>query len=213
MGIGHVKIRKSRTHRQLSLIPRDWKHEFNHGGILRKKRKGRGCRPLTRKDPMHLVFKINKTVLRVQSLRHFRVLPLIRLLIYRYAKKFFVKIESISVNHDHIHILVRCSRREQYLNFFRVVSGQIAQVLELEGFIDRRRPAVTDTSGAGKPSGSGRLSLWKYRPFSRVVRGWKAFLAVTDYIQLNEKEASGKIKYNSRRLRGLSTADWQLLWV
>ncbi len=55
--------------------------------------------------------------------------------------------------------------------------------------------------------------LWKYRPFSRVVKGWKSYKIVRNYIQLNEKEVLGKIKYQKNRLRGLSTADWQILWA
>jgi putative transposase len=55
--------------------------------------------------------------------------------------------------------------------------------------------------------------LWLYRPFSRVVRGWKAFKTVRDYIQLNEKEVNGKIKYSSKRLAGLSSGDWKILWA
>jgi hypothetical protein len=50
------------------------------------------------------------------------------------------------------------------------------------------------------------------RPFSRVIKGWKAYRIVKDYIQLNIKEALGEIRYNKRRLKGLSTSEWDILW-
>jgi hypothetical protein len=103
----------------------------------------------------------------------------------------------------------------------------MAQRLEKEGLLK----AVTDTS-ARNASGSmgnvktksvrGRelsqkltrnfLKLWKHRPFSRVVRGYRAYKIVRNYIQLNEKEVLGEIKYQSLRLRGLSMSDWKILW-
>ena len=58
-----------------------------------------------------------------------------------------------------------------------------------------------------------RAQLWKYRPFSRLVRGYKTYKIVRNYIQLNEKEARGEIKYQKKRLKGLSTSEWQILWA
>jgi hypothetical protein len=57
-----------------------------------------------------------------------------------------------------------------------------------------------------------RVPLWKYRPFTRVVRGYKAYNIVRDYIQLNEKEATGEIRYSKQRLRGLREEDLSRLW-
>jgi hypothetical protein len=54
--------------------------------------------------------------------------------------------------------------------------------------------------------------LWKYRPFTRVVRGFKAYKIVRDYIQLNEKEATGEIRYSKQRLRSLREEDLARLW-
>ena len=44
------------------------------------------------------------------------------------------------------------------------------------------------------------------------MRGYKAYLVVRDYIELNEKEVTGVIRYSKNRLKGLSMADWKLLW-
>lgn len=53
--------------------------------------------------------------------------------------------------------------------------------------------------------------LWKYRPFTRVVRGYKAYKIVKNYIQLNEKEIIGEIKYRASRLKELLNHEWEIL--
>ncbi|MEK6774395.1 MAG: hypothetical protein AABY64_10665 [Bdellovibrionota bacterium] len=58
-----------------------------------------------------------------------------------------------------------------------------------------------------------KQKLWKYRPFTRVIKGWKAYKIVRSYIQLNEREALGVIPYRKTRLKGLSSTEWELLWT
>ena len=127
--------------------------------------------------------------LRQKSLRAPQSFKLILEIIEKYAKHFAVKIEQRSVQKDHIHLLIRTSRRKHYHHFFKVVAGQIAQRFEKAGLLANKNKKVTHTP-----------KLWKYRPFSRVVRGWKSYTEARDYIQLNEKEALGAIKYQKRRL-------------
>jgi len=203
MGIGHRQYSK-----QFSFNKINHQHRLSHGGSLRQKRAGRGQRPLACKEALHVVFKINKSKLRCQGLRSSRSFSLIHQIIKRYSLKFFVKIEQISVQGDHIHCLVRTNRRSHFHFFFRVVAGQIAQRFLKEGLLveSTKAKAVTDT-----PSVQG-TGLWKFRPFSRVVRGWRAHKIVRDYIQLNEQEARGKIRYQKKRLRGLSSGEWEILW-
>lgn len=187
-------------------------HQFCHGGELRKSRRGRGRRALSCKESLHVVFKVNKLTLRHQSLRSPSTFLLVQRIIARYAKRFLIKIEHISIQHDHIHILIRTSRRSSFHNFFRVVAGQMAQRFEKEGLLRM----VTDTPETAISRQFGKLKrklkLWKQRPFSRVVRGYRAYRIVRNYIQLNEKEVLGYIKYQSQRLRGLSMSDWKILW-
>lgn len=190
-------------HRQQSFFNNHWRHRYSHGGILRNQRRGRGSRPLSTKASLHLVFKINPLTLRHRSLRSNRGLPLVLAIIKKYSGKFAIKIEQVSVQNDHLHALIRTSRRSQYLHFFRVVAGQIAQQFEKQGLL-----TVPGTPRA-KSKGT---RLWKYRPFSRVIQGWKAHQTVRNYIQLNEKEILGQIRYQKERLRGLSSWDWEILW-
>lgn len=191
---------------QKDFLQTHWQHRLSHGGELRRKRLGRGFRPLSCRDPLHLVFKIDRTVFRPKGLRCPQCFHLIHKIVKRYSLRFWVKIEQISIQGDHIHLLVRAPRRAKYQDFFRVVAGQIAQRFEKEGLI---RVNVTDTPDQIIRKGTG---LWKHRPFSRVVRGWRAYKIVRDYIQLNEREALGEIPYRKSRLRGLTQRDWGILW-
>ncbi len=61
-------------------------------------------------------------------------------------------------------------------------------------------------------SASKLQKLWKFRPFTRVVRAFRDQIQVRNYIQLNEKEALGEIPYRKQRLRGLSAEEWERLW-
>ncbi len=184
-----------------------WNLKESHGGVLRRLRRGRGSRPLSSRDPLHIVFKVDRRRLRTRSLRTHRNFQMIMDIHRQYGRRFFVKIEQISVQGDHIHVLIRATKRTQALNFFRVVSGQIAQRFELT---DKLLPgAVTDTQAGKRRRG---VALWRYRPFTRLVKGWRSYRTVRNYIQLNEKEALGDIPYRKERLRGLSMQDWKILW-
>ena len=193
MGTGHSK------HKQSSFFKTNWKHQYSYGGILRNKRDGRKARPLSSREPVHLVFKLNSSRLRRRSLRASQEFALATKIIKKYACYFNVKIEQLSIQSDHIHALIRTTRRSQFQHFFRVVAGQIAQRFKKEGLFTN---LVTDTQG-----------LWKHRPFTRVIRGWRAYKIVRHYIQMNEQEAQGNIRYQKRRLKGLSSSDWQVLWT
>jgi putative transposase len=199
----------------------NWMHRFSHGGILRKSRAGRGMRPLSSREPLHLVFKADRA--RIKSgFRSYQRFFLIHSLLQKYSLKFFVKIEQVSIQGDHIHLLIRTTRRSNYQSFFRVIAGQIAQRFEKEGLLSvpatvskAEAAAVTDTpAGPGTPASttSPKPKLWLHRPFTRVVRGYRAYKTVQNYIQLNEQEALGNIPYQKQRLRKLNPEQCEILW-
>lgn len=219
MGIGHSKSHKYRQE-SFSFAKTKSAHRFCHGGVLRKQRAGRGQRPLSSKESLHLVLKVRREKLRSESLRTPANFQLIHEIIRRYSQKFFVQIEQISIQGDHLHVLIRTKRRSHFHHFFRVTAGQIAQRFQNEG---RLKNQVTGTSSTAAKAAANRkyassqtkvkgTKLWKYRPYSRFVRGRKAYQTVRNYIQLNEQEAKGKIKYNKDRLKGLSNSEWEILW-
>ncbi len=184
---------KSLKQQTFSSLKVPWQHRYCHGGTLRKSAKGRGVRPLSGRDPLHLVFKVNKAALKM-GLRHPRTFALMNILLKKYSAKFSVKIEQFSVQNDHIHLLIRGHRRAHLQSFFRVLAGQFAQVLT--GTFSKKHEGVR---------------IWKYRPFSRVIKGYKPYRTVLDYIQLNELEILGR-PYSKTRLRGLSQEQLRELW-
>jgi putative transposase len=219
-----------KRHTQQYLFKNHWSHNYSYGGSLRAKRAGRGKRPLSSKEPLHLVFKINREKLRSKSLRTPSCYRLLMMIIKQYSKHFFVRVDQISIQGDHCHLLVRATRHCLFHHFFRVVAGQIAQRFEKEGWLvasvtgtprKKQSPVkVTGTPNCRRGAANTQkiikqqngTRLWKHRPFTRVVLGYKAYQIVRNYIQLNEKEALGKIKYQKNRLRGLSSGDWKILW-
>jgi putative transposase len=225
MGTAHQKPRQQ----NFAFAQSKSEHRFSHGGVLFQRRSGRKARPLSSRDHLHLVFKARKDRLRSGSLRSSQNFKLIYEILRKYAKRFFVKVEQVSIQGDHIHLLIRTSRRSYFHFFFRVVAGQIAQRFEQEAHLrappkneaplkappnndSLRDPSIKSRAVIDTPTQQG-TRLWKYRPFSRVVRGWRAYKIVRDYIQLNEKEVRGEIPYRKERLKGLSSSDWQILWT
>lgn len=193
-------------------FPKFSKSKLVHGGEYRKRRAGRKSRPLSSKHSHHIVFKIQKMNLKNRSFRHPKNFLLVQAIVKKYAKRFQVKIEQISYQHDHIHILARSPRRFFFHHFFRVVSGQIAQNLKVTD--TPKDPRVTSgTNGKMQVELFKKTVLWAQRPFTRIVVGLRNYRTTRNYIQLNEKEVCGEIKYRKERLRGLSLRDWQILWA
>ena len=180
---------------------------LSHGGSLRKTRRGRLFRPLSTRAPVHLVLKANRFHMRT-GFRSPQSHQIVLRTIKRYAKMFFVKVEQVAICGDHCHLLVRLPRRAHGQHFFRVVAGQIAQEFGKQGLLKR----VTGTPKAAKKELLKQPKLWLFRPFTRVVKGVRAYKIVRDYVQLNKKEAEGKIAYKKGRLRDLTASEYALLW-
>ena len=180
---------------------------LSHGGSLRRKRSGRRFRPLSAQKPVHLVLKANRFHMRT-GFRSHQAHQIVVRTIKRYAKMFFIKVEQVAICGDHCHLLVRLPRRAQGQHFFRVVAGQIAQEFGKQGLLK----SVTGTPKVAKKIQVKQPKLWLFRPFTRVVNGFRGYKIVRDYIQLNKKEAEGKIAYKKERLRGLSLIEYALLW-
>ncbi len=213
MSIGHTTIKKFELRND----------KYRSGGILRNRRDGRLARPLSIKSPIHVVFKAERKNLK-RGLRSPAGFQVCSEVIKKYAYRFHIKIESQAICGDHIHMVIRLKKRSLAQNFFRVVAGQIAQKFENQGFV------VTDTPTRGQHNQSAKTPqirtkslkqlllsqkrrVWKLRPFTRIVFGWRALRTVIAYVRLNEKEAQGKIPYRKERLRGLSIAEWALIWA
>jgi len=152
------------------------------GGTLRKKRAGRGARPISARESMHLILKST----RAQGDWSFRApknRQRVLLLLHKFAARNAVKIISVANAGNHLHIHLRLTSRHLYRAFIRGVTSAIAM-------------AITGASRWKKMEGK----FWDYRPFSRVVRGWKAFLALKDYLHVNQLENAGANRREARVL-------------
>lgn len=189
------------------------KDRLSYGGQLRNKRDGRSQRPLSVGSPIHLVFKANRDCI-PGGFRTPRRFQLLHAMLQQYAIRFSVKVEQVSIQGDHLHLVVRAPVRNRFQNFLRVFAGQVAQRFESEGLSRKmNRAVVTDTPRGVVVSGNGPLRrLWMLRPFTRLVCGRRAYRTVQDYVQLNEKEALGDIPYRKSRLSGLLPEERKRLW-
>lgn len=134
--------------RQLQFQKTKWEHRFSYGGTLRKKRRGRAERPLSTKEPIHLVLKANSEKIRggFRSPRRFR---LITRLSQKYSARFQIEIEQMSIQGDHIHMLVRISCRSRLHHFLRVFAGQTAQEFGIKGLLSE--PVVATAGVVSAP--------------------------------------------------------------
>jgi REP element-mobilizing transposase RayT len=96
--------------------------------------------------------------------------------VYAIAKKHGVRVYSYSNVGNHLHLLIKIPRIRRWAAFIRELTGQIAQLMLKN--IDLPKD----------------LKFWKYRPHSRIVRGWKkAYKIAKEYVELNELQATGCI--------------------
>lgn len=160
--------------------------KFEFGGELLKKSRHRHARPVSTRDPIHLVLKSSKAVGK-NSFGHSRNVRNVKHVIDAACTKYGVKLITFSNNFNHIHLLVRFSSRALYLRFIRTMTASLVRII----------------IGAKKNS-RATSRFFDRRPFTRIVRGFKPFKIVCDYIRLNQLEAAGVIEYQKDRLRNLS---------
>lgn len=145
------------------------------GRLLKGNPKGR--RPLDSKLPTHLVLRSRASLLRLPK-TYLKVNEVVE----RVCRKHGVRLYRYANVGNHLHLLVRLRSRRSWSAFIRELTGRVAQIaLEL------------------KPREKSLVRFWRYRPFTRVVRGWKkAFRVACEYVGLNQLEADGMIDRRSR---------------
>ena len=148
----------------------DYKSDFG-GEALKKKRKSR--RPLSSKNAIHLVLRAdmqkNETTQKTASLLKHK--NQIEKMFLKYSTKFKVKIYKKALASNHIHVLALFVSRQNYVQFIKAISGQMAQQLKIK---------------------------WQHRPWSRIVSWGKAFQTAIQYVLQNEREALGIMPYQPR---------------
>ena len=157
------------------------------GGSLTDKSNPKTKRPLDSKMPIHLVLKANKSVLRLP-----KTFKQVTTTLEKKSKKYGVKIYRQANVGNHIHLVVRLTNRKLWNGFIRDFTSTLSHELRTLGVLAKEQ------------------KLWKYRPFTRIVSGWKkAFKSLLNYIFLNQLEAEGAINRSQiPNLRGL-----RLVWA
>lgn len=159
--------------KQLGLL-KNRKSEY--GGALLKTRKGRAHeRPLDTRNSMHIVLRSSKAK-GAWSFKKKSNANKIQALLYKFAKRYAVKLHSDANVGNHIHLHLQLTRRLTYKPFIRALTGSIAM-------------AVTGVS-RWNPQRE-KLGFWDHRPWSRVVFGANAFKTLKAYIQINQLEGLG----------------------
>jgi len=136
---------------------------------------------------MHLILKSSKAK-GEWSFKHPRNEKKIREIIERFSSKFGIKVHSLANVGNHLHCHIKLSNRFAYTPFIRAVTAAIAM-------------SVTGKSRWSKISTNGTRSktkFWDYRPFTRIISSYRAFLNLRDYIKINQLEGFGYKRAQAR---------------
>ncbi len=146
-----------------------------YGGTLRYRKL---LRTIEDKKALHLILSCG---LNRQGFSLRTYVSLINAYILKFSSLFQVKIYKLSVNSNHIHILLKVRDRDAFKRFIRSVSASIAVSIK----------AQYDYEGP----------FWQDRPFTRVVTWGREYSGIKEYILLNFKEAVGFVAYKPRENR------------
>jgi REP element-mobilizing transposase RayT len=180
-----------RKNPQLKLLKNEPKA---YGGELLKTRKGRTHgRPLDTRTTIHLVLRSSKAI-GEWSFSRPKHQAKIKEIIRRFAQTYGVRVLSVAIVGNHLHLQIKLSNRYTYFPFIRAITAAIAM-------------AITKVNRWNKARGP--LRFWDYRPFTRVIQSLRAYLNLRDYIRINQMEGAGVNRSVARLLikdRFLSSA-------
>lgn len=107
-------------------------------------------------------------------MRHSRNVVKVSTFMRNFSAKRGVRIIRAANVGNHLHMQIKIPNRAVYVRWVRGLTSGLAMIL------------------AGR-DGLRKLtrSFWDYRPFTRVVRGFRALINMRDYIEINQLESSG----------------------
>ncbi len=109
----------------------------------------------------------------------------IREIVQKFSVRYGVRVISLANVGNHLHFHIKLRNRFTYNSFIRALTGSIAMAIT---GAHRRTPL--------KKSAQDRF--WDYRPFTRVVQSYRAYLNLRDYIKINELEGYGACREEAR---------------
>ncbi|MEO5668483.1 MAG: transposase [Bdellovibrionota bacterium] len=159
------------TNLQGSLPGIEFDHTTSFGGSLLKNSHAKKARPLSSKQALHIVLRSDWARGERSLLKNERV---IQNTILKIGRKNGVRVYRVSNAGNHLHLLVRFTKRRALQNFLRSSCGLIARKM------------------LGAERGSPHQdSFWSQRPFTRIVSWGRDFNSVLAYVKLNTLEALG----------------------
>ena len=145
-----------------------------YGGELLKKDKARQSgRPLDTKNTMHLVLRSSQAVGEWSFSRKENQKKLAEI-ISKFSLKYGVQVLSFANVGNHLHFQIQLSNRHTYKMFIKAVTGSIVMAITK---VNKKKKLLK--------------RFWDYRPFTRVVIGFRAMLTLKSYIEINELEGLG----------------------
>lgn len=165
------------------------KEKSQYGGELLKTRQGRSRgRPLNTKNTIHLVLRSSQAI-GEQSFKKPSHSREIQRIVDKFSRKYGVKVLSLANVGTHLHFHLKLFNRQGYFKFIRAVTGAIAMAVS-----GRNRWTA---QGKNKPN---KTKFWDYRPFTRVIFGFKDFIGLKDYLEINQLEGLGVSRIQARMI-------------
>jgi putative transposase len=166
---------------------------FFGGSLLRGRRKA--FRPLSTKDPIHLVMR---SVLAKGSYSFLRPenRKAIENILGAMGKRFQIRIYRIAVQGNHIHLIIKIEHRVLYKAFIKALSGKIAQAIMKAKSFDIFLEKLNPPRGG---DGEQRKGFWEFRPFTRVLHWGRDYRRTCAYLEQNILEAVGFSRYKPRK--------------
>ncbi len=144
-----------------------------HGSSFRNFRQGRGARPLSTNQTMHMILRSSKAKGEWAFSTHINE-QYVDYYVSKFARKYGVRILSLVNVHNHLHFHIQLTNRLHYKHFIRALTAALAM-------------AITKKSRWNKL----KEKFWDYRPFTRIIANERQRLSLRDYLAINELEGRG----------------------
>jgi REP element-mobilizing transposase RayT len=186
--------RKKDSASQAALPGFDFKKQLSFGGSLLKNSHAKVARPLSSKQALHIVLRSEVAKGNWSLLKHERM---IKNTLQKMGQNHGVKVYRVANAGNHLHLLVRFTKRRGLQNFLRGSAGLIARkILGRERGLGRN----TATTAVAHPlenapleRGEKKFKFWAQRPYTRIVSWGRDFDGTLSYLKLNSLEAFGFI--------------------
>ncbi len=149
---------------------KNYKKEFG-GSLLENKRKSK--RPLSIKQPLHLILKSSHR--EVFNPSNARLTKLIK----EQAQRFHIKVFDFAVNWNHIHLLIQIKSRESYVQFIRALTSILATRIR------SARPFLNQ--------------IFTLRPYTKIITWGCQFRNAMKYQVINKLEAFNLLRRTNKK--------------